>query len=309
MPATTLRANDVICPAPDREPRPPLERFPAKACDTHAHICGPASRFPYAEERIYTPPDSTLADYLSLLTTLGVERAVLVQPSVYGTDNRALLDALERIGRGVRGVAVVDATVDRETVRAFDAAGIRGVRFNVVDRAGPRNVIPVEELNRLARTIAPFGWHIELLINLDEAEGFAAAVADLPVPIVVGHLGYPRCGAERWSASPGFEAFLRFFEQGQCWAKLTGPYRISAAPNLPYADVTPLARRLASVNPERLIWGTDWPHVMMKKPMPNDGALSDLLSLWLPDPQLRQRVLVDNAAALYGFAEDERLEP
>ena len=302
-----MRPHDLPCPAPDRIPRKPRTVFPVGACDTHAHICGPAATFPYAEERIYTPPDATSDDYLALLTTLGVERAVLIQPSVYGTDNRALLDVLSRVPSGLRGIAVVDANIDTATVKALDDAGIRGIRLNVVDHNGPRNVIPEERVRKLANIIAPFGWHIEFLINTDEALGFAAAIDGLAVDVVVGHLGYPKSGAAAWLRSPALEDFLRLFERGRCWVKLTGPYRISSAPDLPYPDVAPLAQRLATVNPDRLLWGSDWPHVMMKKPMPNDGDLSDLIADWLPDAALRRQVLVDNPAELYGFAEIERL--
>ncbi|HEY6831507.1 MAG TPA: amidohydrolase family protein [Pseudolabrys sp.] len=303
-----MRAHDLPCPAPDRTPRAPRTAFPRKACDTHAHICGPENVFPYADERIYTPPDSTLSDYLHLLGVLGVERAVLVQPSVYGTDNRALLDALSRKKKGLRGVAVVDFGITQSEIRAMDEAGIRGVRLNVVDHSGERNVVPLDDVRRLADAIAPLGWHIEFLINLDEAPRFAAAIEDLPLDVVVGHLGYPRSGAASWPGLPSFDAFLRLFEAGRCWVKLTGPYRISSAPDLPYPDVVLLARRLAEVNPERLLWGTDWPHVMMKKPMGNDGDLADLIADWLPDADLRERVLVTNPAALYGFSNEERLD-
>ena len=302
-----MRPNDLSCPAPDRTPRKPRTVFPVGACDTHAHICGPAATFPYAEERIYTPPDATSDDYLALLTTLGVERAVLIQPSVHGTDNRALLDVLSRVPSGLRGIAVVDADIDTATVKALDDAGIRGLRLNVVDHNGPRNVIPEERVRKLANIIAPFGWHIEFLINTDEAPGFAAAIDGLAVDVVVGHLGYPKSGAAAWLQSPALEDFLRLFERGRCWVKLTGPYRISSAPDLPYPDVAPLAQRLAAVNPDRLLWGSDWPHVMMKKPMPNDGDLSDLIADWLPDAALRRQVLVDNPAELYGFGEIEHL--
>jgi 2-pyrone-4,6-dicarboxylate lactonase len=206
-------------------------------------------------------------------------------------------------------VAVVDFGITQGEIREMDEAGIRGVRLNVVDHSGERNVIPVDDVRRLAQTIAPFGWHIEFLINLDEASRFATAIEGLPVDVVVGHLGYPRCGAGSWPGSTSFDAFLRLFETGHCWIKLTGPYRISSAPDLPYADVVPLARRLASVNPERLLWGTDWPHVMMKKPMPNDGDLADLIVDWLPDAALRERVLVTNPASLYRFSNNEQLDP
>jgi 2-pyrone-4,6-dicarboxylate lactonase len=302
-----MRPTDHPCPAPDRTPHPPRTVFPTGACDTHAHICGPAHDFPYADERVYTPPDSTLGDYLHLLKVLGIGRAVLVQPSVYGTDNRAMLDALRQQKRGLRGVAVVDFDVKPDVVRTFDNAGIRGVRFNLVDRHGERNVVPVDEVRKLAASIAPFGWHIEFLVNIDEAPQFADAVSDLPVDVVVGHLGYPKSGASAFVQAASFESFLRLFEKGRCWAKLTGPYRISSAPDMPYPDVTPLAQRLAEVNPERLLWGTDWPHVMNKKPMPNDGDLSDLIAAWLPDADVRERVLVSNPAKLYRFPDGELL--
>lgn len=295
------------CPPPDRDPRPPRTRLPSGACDTHAHICGPAHKFAYAQERIYTPPDSTLEDYLHLLGVLGIDRAVLVQPSVYGTDNRALLDALSRHRQGLRGVVVVEPDISTAEIRALDDAGIRGVRFNLVDHTGERNVVPVDVIPALAKIIAPFGWHIEFLVNLDEAPKFASGIAGLPVDVVVGHLGYPRTGAGPWASAASLDDFLRLFERGRCWVKLTGPYRISAAPDLPYTDVTPLARRLAAVNPDRLIWGTDWPHVMCKKPMPNDGDLTDLIADWLPDAALRERVLVANPARLYGFSAGEML--
>lgn len=302
-----MRPNDLPCPAPDRTPHKPLTVFPAGACDTHAHICGPAVTFPYADERIYTPPDATFNDYLALLATLGVERAVLIQPSVYGTDNRALLDALSRVTSGLRGIAVVGDDLDAPAVERLNEAGIRGIRLNVVDHNGPRNVIPEERVRKLAKLIAPFGWHIEFLINIDEAPGFAAAIDGLAVDVVVGHLGYPKSGAAAWLPSRPLDDFLKVFARGRCWVKLTGPYRITSSSDMPYADVAPLAHRLAEVNPKRLLWGTDWPHVMMKKPMPNDGDLSDLIAAWLPDANLRRQVLVDNPAELYGFSKSERL--
>jgi 2-pyrone-4,6-dicarboxylate lactonase len=304
-----MRPQDLPCPAPDSTPRHPRTVFPPGACDSHAHICGPAVTFPYADERIYTPPDSTFEDYLALLAALRVERAVLIQPSVYGTDNRVLLDALARVTSGLRGIAVVGDDLDGTSVKQLHDAGIRGIRLNVVDQNGPRNVIPQALVRELAKLIAPFGWHIEFLINIDEAPGFTAAIDGLPVDVVVGHLGYPKSGATGWLQSPSLDDFLKLFARGRCWVKLTGPYRITASSDMPYSDVAPLAQRLAEANPNRLLWGTDWPHVMMKKPMPNDGDLSDLIASWLPDANLRRQVLVDNPAELYGFSKGERLRP
>jgi predicted TIM-barrel fold metal-dependent hydrolase len=259
------------------------------------------------EERIYTPPDAPLETYRRLLATLGVERAVLLQPSVYGEDNRAMLEALAAAGPGFRGVAVVAPTIATRDVEALHRRGIRGVRLNLVDRREGRNAVPVESVHALAERIARFGWHIEFLVNLDEAPGFASAVAGLPVPIVLGHLGYPRAGARAFVESPAFESLLRLLAGGRCWVKLTGPYRISGAADLPYEDVDAAAARLAQAAPGRLIWGSDWPHVMMKKPMPNDGALCDLLARWIPDAATRTRILVENPVELYGFGADERI--
>jgi 2-pyrone-4,6-dicarboxylate lactonase len=296
-----------LCAAPDRDPRGPRAPFPALACDTHAHIVGPATRFPYVKERIYTPPDSTYDDYRKLLSALGVERAVLVQPSVYGADNTAMLDAMRRFGPGVRAVAVAEPSVSEKEIETLHAAGVRGLRFNVVDRREDKNVVPVAMLRDVAKRIAPFGWHIELLVNVDEAKDFAKAADDIPVPIVLGHLGYPKSGARRWTRHAAFADLLRLVDNGRCWIKLTGPYRISGTADVPYDDVDAAAHALVAAAPERLIWGTDWPHVMKKKRMANDGELADLVERWIPDARTQARVLVDNPAALYGFTENERI--
>jgi predicted TIM-barrel fold metal-dependent hydrolase len=293
--------------AADAQPRAPATALPPGACDCHAHICGPAAAYPYDANRIYTPPDATIEAYRRLLAVLGVERAVLIQPSVYGTDNRAMLAALQAAGPGFRGVAVVEPTIADRGVEVLHRAGIRGVRLNLVDRREGRNAVPVEMVRALAERIAPFGWHIEFLVNLDEAPGFAGAVDDLQVPIVLGHLGYPRAGARAWITAPAFEGLLALLAGGRCWVKLTGPYRISGAADLPYDDVDAVAARLGLAAPGRLIWGSDWPHVMMKKPMPNDGALCDLLARWIPDAKTRTRILVENPMELYGFRADERI--
>lgn len=296
-----------LCAAPDRNPRGPRSAFPALACDTHAHIFGPAAQFPYVRERIYTPPDSAYDDYRKLLAALGVQRAVLVQPSVYGEDNAAMLDALRRFGPGVRAVAVADPNISSSDIGALHRAGVRGPRFNVVDRRDGKNIVPAGMLRGLAARIAEFGWHIELLVNVDEAAGFAKAVADIPVPIVLGHLGYPKSGARDWTVHAAFGDLLRLLDGGRCWIKLTGPYRISAAPDVPYDDVDAAAHKLVAAAPQRLVWGTDWPHAMKRNRMANDGELADLLERWAPDAATRARILVDNPAELYGFAPGEKI--
>jgi predicted TIM-barrel fold metal-dependent hydrolase len=296
-----------LCAPPDRNPRAPRTPFPPLSCDTHAHVMGPATRFPYAKERIYTPPDSTADDYRRLITALGVERAVLVQPSVYGTNNTAMLDAMRQFGKGIRAVAVTDPAISSTEIETLHNAGVRGLRFNVVDRREDKNLVPAPMLRAVARRIAPFGWHIELLVNVDEAKDIASAVADIPVPIVLGHLGYPKSGAGNWTKHPAFTDMLRLIDKGRCWIKLTGPYRITGTADLPYDDVDAAAHALVAAAPQRLVWGTDWPHVMKKKPMANDGDMADLLERWIPDTKTRARVLVDNAAELYGFAPGEKI--
>jgi predicted TIM-barrel fold metal-dependent hydrolase len=305
--AETVPDYAPLCAPPDRNPRAPRTPFPAFSCDTHAHIMGPATRFPYAKERIYTPPDSTTDDYRRLLAALGVQRAVLVQPSVYGTDNIAMLDAMRQLGKGVRAVAVTDPAIPAKEIETLHTAGVRGLRFNGVDRREDKNIVPVAILRDVAKRIAPFGWHIELLVNVDEAKGFADAVTDIPVPIVLGHLGYPKSGARNWTGHPAFADMLRLIDKGRCWIKLTGPYRITGTADVPYDDVDAAAHALVAAAPQRLVWGTDWPHVMKKKRMANDGELADLVERWIPDARTRARILVDNPAELYGFAPDERI--
>jgi predicted TIM-barrel fold metal-dependent hydrolase len=295
------------CLPPDRNPRRPEVVLPRGAVDTHVHIFEPGYKL--SPGRGYNPPDSTLADLEHLHATLGVDRVVFTQPSVYGVDNSAILNGMAALNAGTpnRARAVVAITLDMndDELAALDAEGVRGVRLNTDNKGGMP--IEIDSIPELAARIAPFGWHIEFLVNLDEAAGFADAVAGLAVPIVLGHLGYPRAGARDWIKAPAFAGLLALLAGGRCWVKLTGPYRISGAADLPYEDVDAAAARLAQAAPGRLIWGSDWPHVMMKKPMPNDGPLCDLLARWVPDAAARSRILVENPMELYGFRADERI--
>lgn len=287
-----------LCAAFDPDPRRPRITLPPRACDTHAHICGPIARHPYAERRVYTPPDAPLGAYRHMLDTLGVERAVLVQPSVYGTDNDVMLAALERLGpERARAVAVVEADITDEEIARLHARGVRGVRVNVVDVAEGKGQFDMAPLVALAERIRAHRWHVEFLMHVDECPDLDRRFADFPVPIVLGHLGYMK--TEKGLDHPGFQALLRLMRDGRCWVKLTGPYRISAAP-LPHADTVPFAHALLEAAPERVLWGTDWPHVMVKGAMPNDGDLADLLLDWVPERD-REQVLVTNPATLYGF--------
>lgn len=287
-----------LCAPFDPRPRKPGIAMPAGACDTHAHICGPIEEHPYSDRRVYTPPDAPLSAYRHMLQTLGIERAVLVQPSVYGTDNTVMLNAMLQFGRDrCRGVAVVEDDIAESEIRRMHEAGVRGVRINVVDVAEGEGVIPMEPLGRLARRVQPFGWHVEFLMHADDFPDLDRQFAEFPVDIVLGHLGYMK--TDKGLEQPGYQAMLRLMRRGKCWVKLTGPYRISTQ-SLPHADTNAYARALLDAAPERVIWGTDWPHVMVKGEMPNDGDLADLLLEWVPE-NLREQVLVENPAKLYGF--------
>ena len=287
-----------LCAAPDTIPRKPIVTMPPNACDTHAHICGPIAQWPYSERRVYTPPDAMLPAYRHLLATLGVERAVLVQPSVYGSDNRVMLNAMAELGKTSRGVAVVEYDISDAEIERMHEAGVRGVRVNVVDVPEGKGVFDMAPLERLAQRIDPYGWHVEFLMHADEFPDMVRRFADFPVDIVLGHLGYMR--ADKGLDNPGFEALLDLMRREKCWVKLTGPYRISTE-LMPHRDTIPFALALLNAAPQRVIWGTDWPHVMVKGTMPNDGDLANLLLDWVPDETLREQVLVRNPAKLYGF--------
>lgn len=264
------------------------------ACDCHAHVFGPAGRYPWAEGRVYTPLDASVQDYCAMLDGLGVGRAVLVQPSVYGVDNRAMLDAMAVAPIPMRGVAVLPPDVDDATLDDLHVRGVRGVRYNLVDTAHSATALPLEALRRMGDRLARLGWHLELLLRVDRQPGLDRDLAGFPVPVVVGHLGLPG-GAIR-PDDPGFQALLRLLAAGAAWVKLSAPYRLA-----PGTDVPALARSLTQAAPDRVLWGSDWPHPNMAAPLPPDADMLHTLARWVPDAATRRRILIDNPARLYGF--------
>ena len=266
---------------------------PPAACDCHAHVCGPESRYPYAPNRLYTPHDALPSDFRGMLDRLGIERGVLVQPSIYATDNRAMLDALAQHPERLRGVAVVPWDISSKELEKLHAAGVRGVRLNIVDLKEGKGVLALGRLKDLGRKIKPFGWHVEFLMHVDEFPDLDRQLANFPVDVVFGHLGYVKAAAG--ISLPGFKALLRLMRDGKAWVKLTAPYRLTT-------DAAPFAQALVDAAPQRLVWGTDWPHVFIKAAMPDDAALLELFKRWIPDERLQRRILVENPAALYRFA-------
>jgi predicted TIM-barrel fold metal-dependent hydrolase len=288
------------CPPP-REPSRPAIAPPPKACDTHAHVFGPASRFPYADDRSYTPPDAPLAKYLGMLDTLGFARGVLVQGSAHGRDNAAMLDALARHPERLRGVAVADADTPAAELRRWGALGVRGLRFNHFFRGGAlhyRGGVPLSAARTLAPLMAELGWHLQLWIDVKDLPDTIPVLTSLGLPVVIDHMG--RTDARAGTSSPGFQSLLRLVGDGGCWVKLSGVHRLSMqAPD--YAEVRPFHEALLRANPERLMWGTDWPHPRIEGDMPDAGRLLDLFQQWTPDHETRRRILADNPARLYGF--------
>ena len=287
--------------APPREPSRPTFAMPANACDTHAHVFGPASRFPYADDRSYTPPDAPLAKYLGMLDTLGFARGVLVQGSAHGRHNDAMLDALARHPQRLRGVAVADADTPASELRRWAALGVRGLRFNHFFRGGGlhyRGGVPLDAAHALAPLMAELGWHLQLWIDVKDLPDTIPTLKSLGLPVMIDHMG--RTDARAGTGTPGFQSLLRLVGDGGCWVKLSGAHRLStAAPD--YADARPFHEALVRANPERLVWGTDWPHPRIEGEMPDAGKLLDLFHDWTPDETTRRAILVDNPARLYGF--------
>jgi len=283
------------CAPPDPAPRAPRFTVPPLACDTHMHIVGPIERYPYQRNRSYTPPDAPLVRYRALMAMLGHQRHVVVQPSVYGTDNGRLLDTLAEIGPGARGVAVIDAKAPDRLIERLHDAGVRGARFNFVFPGG----VPFSDAEAVARRVAPLGWHLDFLLDVSTFEDLERRLSALATDSVLAHMGH--CPARHGLDHPGRLALLRLLKEGRTWVKLTGGERFTQEKHAPYGDVARVARTLVETAPGRCLWGTDWPHVQLPVPMPNDGTLMDQLATWCPDTETRRAILVDNPARLYGF--------
>lgn len=268
---------------------------PPGATDCHMHIFGPASQFPYAAVRDYTPTDCLMPLYKEMCATVGIERTVVVHPSVYGYDNRCSEQAVRDLGPNGRGVAVLPPDVDKAEIRRLDGIGFRGVRFNMVSSGGT----PREALESMAAKIADFGWHIQVFTKSASIAEMEQRYAKLPVEVVFDHIG--GADASQDLQQPGFQALLRLLEAGRAWVKVSGAYRVDFD-GAPWPKAAPFAKRLIEAAPDRVVWGTDWPHPHLGgRPMPNDGDLMDALASWTADPEVRRKILVDNPARLYGF--------
>lgn len=277
-------------------PSKPEFNLPEGAVDAHCHVFGPGDVFPYAPERKYTPCDAGKEKLWALRDHLGFERNVIVQATCHGADNRALVDALQDAGERARGVATVRSTVSRDELDELHAAGVRGVRFNFVKRLV--DALPFDSLSEIAAKIQPLGWHIVIYFeaqDLPELYGFFTA---LPTTVVVDHMGRP--DVSQPVDGPGFELFMRLMRDNtNFWSKVTCPERLSLSGPPDYDDVVPFARRVVEAFPDRVLWGTDWPHPNLKSHMPDDGKLVDFIPRIAVTAELQQKLLVDNPMRLY----------
>jgi 2-pyrone-4,6-dicarboxylate lactonase len=287
----------------DRNESEPGFKAPANACDAHFHVFGPAARYPHGADLRYAPPLAPLEDYLLVAHRLGIHRFVFVQPSAYGRDNACMLDAMRAVHAPCRGIVDVDENIADAELERLRAAGIRGVRINVspVHPVAPGlGDMLLPRIRRLEARCAELGWQLDFLLPGWLTNELMAVLAGLKVDFTLAHFGMflARDGA----GQHGFQRLLGMLKNGNghCWIKLTGVYRISTAPG--FTDVAPMAQALIEAAADRLIWGSDYPHLSFAEKV-GSVPLFNLLGGWAPDPSTRKRILVDNPAELFGFQE------
>jgi len=284
------------CQGPDPDPKPPRITPPPLSCDTHAHVFGPAEKYPYPATRGYTPPDCPVETYASVLNTLGIERSVIVHGGANGTNNLVTRDAIAFMGDNCRGIAVVDPDITDEELSDLDQVGFRGIRLSTHVKGG----IGTDHLDAFAPRIRELGWHVLLhLDHADELIALAPKLKQLKIGVVVDHLARVRGSAG--VQNEAFQCLLDLLVNTDfCWTKISSWYRLSDQ-TAPYGDMEPMAKALIEARVDRLLWGTNWPHPVYQGSMPNDGDLLDQFMEWAGDEKTWTKILVDNPAQLYGF--------
>jgi predicted TIM-barrel fold metal-dependent hydrolase len=284
-------------------------KVPAGACDCHTHVFGDPARFPFAPGRTYTPESASVAEMRMLHAALHTTRVVIVQPSVYGTDNACTLDAIRQLAPNARGVAVIDEHTADASLDEMHATGIRGIRINLATVGQNDPEVGRRRLNAAIERVRTRGWHIQMYTQLAVVSALHSEVSASPVPVVFDHFGGAQAGGG--VTQPGFDVLLDLVRGGRAYVKISAPYRGStSAPE--YADMAPLAKALIAANVRRILWGTDWPHPdTTPGGQPNaisplrqidDGRVFNQFASWAPDAKVRTTILVDNPAGLYGFA-------
>jgi len=296
-----VSSQTITCASPVPPSVRPSFEVPPLACDCHAHVYGfPPHYAPDGDQRYIPSDDSQAPDYLRMLRSLGIQRAVLVQPTIY-RDNQVTLDGMDVLraaGIDARGIALVDPAVEPAEIARLDAAGIRGVRIHLREASAPRDHETrfLKQLDLLAERIKPFGWHLQLHVHGNRLRGLRGWIAGLPVPLVLDHFG--RIDLKRAADDPNYDVLLRLLAEQNCWVKLSAVNRFDD-PAPPYPSLRSAVQELIAFAPDRLLWGTDWPHSSFKGAMPSDAALLDVLAYWTPDASIRHRILVANPERLY----------
>jgi predicted TIM-barrel fold metal-dependent hydrolase len=277
--------------------QPPALKAPPNACDCHMHIYDPA-RFPMAPSPRVAPTDAAVPQYRLLQRRIGTTRVVVVTPRNYATQNEVTVDAIRQFGPAARGVAVVHPTVTDAELRRLHESGVRGIRFSLNDPATA--VVKLEMVEPLAKRVADLGWHLQFNVEGDQIVEWADLLRRLPTSIVFDHLGHPPLPAG--TAHPSHRVIRELLDRGRTWVKLSGAYSNTQI-GPPYPEATKIARAFVAAAPERMVWGSDWPHPSEPPGRkPNDAMLFDLLTEWAPDDRTRHRILVENPASLYGFS-------
>lgn len=292
--------NDLTPTIPPHDPNPkqPSITLPPLSCDSHFHVFGPHREFPYSPQRPFTPTDAGKNDLFRLHQFLGIQRGVFVNSTAYGSDNRVMYDLLKAGNGRYRGVVLLEPTTPDDEVERLDEAGVRGIRLHWYFPHGgaPR---PREEMRQMIEKVAPYGWHIAHHVGGSGMTDYYDFIASIEAPVVIDHMA--RIDIDEGLNGAAFTALKRLLDRGNAWVKLSGADRITKRPHS-YEATIPFARALARHSPERIVWGTDWPHPNHKAgAIPNDGELVDLIAEIAPDERTRRLMLVDNATRLFGF--------
>lgn len=283
------------CPPPDPNPVTPTLALPPGACDAHCHVFGPASRFPYAADRSYTPPDAPVENLRKLHAKLGVSRAVIVHASCHGTDMEVTLDAIATSGGRYRGVACVEETITDRRLEELHEGGIRGIRFNFVKHLG--GVPNLGMFYKLLARVKPLGWHVVLHLDAEDILTQGELLSRIDIPFIIDHMSRVKA-ADGLEQRP-FQSLLKLYRDNPlAWVKVCGAERVSVGKR-PFLDAVPFAKALIAEDHKRILWGTDWPHPNITKDMPNDGELVDLFAQICPDPAIQREILVNNPTRMY----------
>jgi predicted TIM-barrel fold metal-dependent hydrolase len=283
-------------PQPFSNTSKPKIILPKNATDCHCHLFDDFVKYPMSKNPAYLPPSVFIADYLKVINTIGIERAVIVHANVYGLDNSLALDVIASAPDRFRAIGLVDESISDRELERLHLGGVRGFRCNLVNQIG----LSLESAKKLAHRVKQFNWHTQFLLDVEKFPNLIETFSDFPIDVVIDHMGRPVI--EKGIQEKGFQGLISFLKTGKGWSKLSAPYRTSKDP-LFYRDIVPFAQALVQAVPDQLVWGFDWPHVNMAPgtPMPDDGELVNQIELWIQSPQSLQKIMVDNPNRLYGF--------